>query len=63
MNWFPEGLLFAPKEMRPKQAATHVDATFQGSQDGGSIPPASITNGHLQITQVAIFIGLAVIHK
>jgi len=35
----------------------HVEAHTEGQQDAGSIPAASIENGHLQFTQVAIFIG------
>jgi len=40
---------------------THVEATSQGSQDGGSIPPASTLNNRLRLTQAVIFIDVAII--
>ena len=41
VTWLREALSAVPIVVRPKQPTTHVEAVLQGSQDGGSIPPAS----------------------
>ena len=56
MTWLREALSAVPIAVRPKHPTTHVEAVLQGSQDGGSIPPASIITGCARQCRPVIFL-------
>ena len=45
VSWLSKALVVVPEKVRHNQQPTHVEAETEGSQDGGSIPPASIRAG------------------